>query len=84
MISVHDSAEQKWHPRESAGAESADRKEHICQRKHLDDPQDFLENILWLDETNVECCGRFASCFIRLKTNRHFIKEHGETRWWYM
>ena len=45
-------------------------------KKHLDDPQDFWENILWTDETKVELFGRCASRYIWCKTNTAFHKKN--------
>ncbi|KAF7670306.1 hypothetical protein LDENG_00272020 [Lucifuga dentata] len=45
-------------------------------KKHLDDPQDFWENILWTDETKVELFGRCASRYIWRKTNTAFQKKN--------
>lgn len=38
-------------------------------KKHLDDPKDLWEDILWTDETEVEVFGRRTSCYIWHKTN---------------
>lgn len=45
-------------------------------KKHLDDPQDFWENILWTDETKVELFGRCASRYIWRKSNTAFQKKN--------
>ena len=59
---------QNLQPRESSKAESAaDQKEHkglfhFCPKKKLlDDPQDFLEESLWTDETKVQL---FRGCVL--------------------
>ena len=48
----------------------------IFAKKHPDDPEDFLENILLMDETRVELSGRCASCYIWCKSNRAFHKRN--------
>ena len=45
-------------------------------KQHLDDPQDFWDNILWTDKTKVELFGRCASCYIWRKTNTAFHKKN--------
>lgn len=44
--------------------------------KHLNDPQDFWENILWTDETKVELFGRCVSRYIWRKSNTAFQKKN--------
>ena len=55
--------------------------------KHLDDPQDFWENILWTDETKVELFARCVSRYTRSKTNTAFQKKKhytdSQTWWWW-
>ncbi|KAK3564765.1 hypothetical protein QTP86_025281 [Hemibagrus guttatus] len=45
-------------------------------RKHLDDPQDFWENTLWTDETNIELFGRSVSHYVWRKSNTAFQKKN--------
>ena len=43
---------------------------------HLDDPQDFWDNILWTDETKVELFGRCVSKYIWRRRNTAFHKKN--------
>ncbi|KAK3509719.1 hypothetical protein QTP70_008457 [Hemibagrus guttatus] len=45
-------------------------------RKHLDDPQDFWENTLWTDKTNIELFGRSVSHYVWRKSNTAFQKKN--------
>ena len=45
-------------------------------KKHLDDPADFWENILWTDETRVERFGRRASHYIWSTINTAIQKKN--------
>ncbi|KAK3525999.1 hypothetical protein QTP70_011800 [Hemibagrus guttatus] len=45
-------------------------------RKHLDDPQDFWENILWTDETKIELFERSVSHYVWHKSNTAFQKKN--------
>uniref|UniRef100_A0A803JRB0 N-acetylgalactosaminidase, alpha- n=1 Tax=Xenopus tropicalis TaxID=8364 RepID=A0A803JRB0_XENTR len=45
-------------------------------KKHLNDCQDFWENILWTDETKVELFGRCVSRYIWRKSNTAFQKKN--------
>lgn len=45
-------------------------------KTHLDDPQDFWDNILWTDETKVELFGRCVSHYIWRKRNTAFQKKN--------
>ncbi len=66
-VSVHDSTIRKrlgkngLHgrvPRRKPLLSKKNIKAHLSlARKHLDDPQDFWENILWTDETKIELFG---------------------------
>ncbi len=70
-VSVHDSTIRKrlgkngLHgrvPRRKPLLSKKNIKSHLSfARKHLDDPQDFWENTLWIDETKVELFGRCVS-----------------------
>ena len=44
-------------------------------KKHLNDPEDFWENILWMDKSRVELSGRCASCYIWCKINTAIQKK---------
>lgn len=52
-------------------------------KKHLDDPQDFWDNVLWTDYLKVELFGRHGSSYIWLKAKTTFnIKNIISTWWW--
>ncbi|CAJ0952378.1 unnamed protein product [Ranitomeya imitator] len=38
-------------------------------REHLDDPEEFWENVLWSDETKLELFGRNTTCLVWRKKN---------------
>ncbi|KAF7642649.1 hypothetical protein LDENG_00253840 [Lucifuga dentata] len=78
-VSVHDSTIRKRLGKNGIHGRVPRRKPLLTKKntkarltfakKHLDDPQDFWENILWTDETKVELFGR-------RKTNTAFQKKN--------
>ncbi len=94
-VSVHDSTIRKrlgkngLHgrvPRRKLLLSKKNIKSHLSfARKHLDDPQDFWENTLWIDETKVELFGRCVSHYIWRKSNSISEKEHHTNSkiWWW-
>lgn len=56
----NETGQQHWDPWESPkGKTLLTKKEQkgssdIFQKKHLDDPQDFDENVMWIDDMKVE------------------------------
>ena len=85
-VSVHDSTIRKRLGKNGIHGRVPRRKPLLTKKntkarltfakKHLDDPQDFWENILWTDETKVELFGRCASRYIWRKTNTAFHKKN--------
>ncbi|KAF7654779.1 hypothetical protein LDENG_00064760 [Lucifuga dentata] len=85
-VSVHDSTIRKRLGKNGIHGRVPRRKPLLTKKntkarltfakKHLDDPQDFWENILWTDETKVELYGRCASRYIWCKTNTAFQKKN--------
>uniref|UniRef100_A0A3B3DJG5 Transposase n=1 Tax=Oryzias melastigma TaxID=30732 RepID=A0A3B3DJG5_ORYME len=85
-VSVHDSTIRKRLGKNGLHGRVPRRKPLLSKKnikarlnfakKHLDDCQDFWENILWTDETKVELFGRCVSRYIWRKSNTAFHKKN--------
>ncbi|RXM34592.1 Pleiotrophin [Acipenser ruthenus] len=85
-VSVHDSTIRKTLGKNGIHGRVARRKPLLTKKnmnarlkfakKHLDDPQEFWNNVLWTDESKVELFGRHGPRYVWRKPNTAFHSKN--------
>ena len=85
-VSVHDSTIRKRLNKNGVHGRIARRKPLLSKKniaahlkfakEHIDDPQDFWNNVLWTDESKVELFGLNEKCYVWRKPNTAFEQKN--------